>query len=253
MSGHESTVPIEEFIKALTTQLDHAQTAMAVKAKNLDLPLTFAVKDLSLDLRAHVEVVRSEVRIRPAGPGDKDTSLVKLSLTTITKPMIEENALPLSVDDADPSIKEAVGDDLSDEEQRRLEWAGVRTVGQLRRVRESGAERTLERVASLPVDRLRRALQRASTPFIANVSTEAAPRGGDDGPAVPLLRIRGHNLMERSAPRVTIAGDPVRVMRASPREVLVAPEAHQLSGTLRLETDGPSSGAVAFELGEEPR
>ena len=66
MSNGDTGVPIEQFIQALQTQLDRAQTAMAMKAENLDLPLTFAVKDLSLDLRTHVEIVRSEVRIRPA-------------------------------------------------------------------------------------------------------------------------------------------------------------------------------------------
>jgi len=56
MSDAKGGVPIEQFIQALTTQLDRAQNAMALKAENLDLPLTFAVKDLSLDLRTHVEV-----------------------------------------------------------------------------------------------------------------------------------------------------------------------------------------------------
>src|SRR6185503_8238134 len=120
MSNGDQGVPIEQFIQALQTQLDRAQTAMAIKAENLDLPLTFAVKDLSLDLRTHVEVVRSEVRIRPAGPGDRDASMLHLALTTITRPMIKENAKPMSLErDDEPTLKEAVGDQLSDEEQKR--------------------------------------------------------------------------------------------------------------------------------------
>ena len=63
----EATLPLEHFIQAVQSQLDNAQTAMAVKARNLNLPLTFAIKDVSLDLRAHVEFSRSEIRIRPAG------------------------------------------------------------------------------------------------------------------------------------------------------------------------------------------
>src|SRR6185369_2147913 len=121
MSNGNTAVPIEQFIQALQTQLDRAQSAMALKAENLDLPLTFAVKDLSLDLRTHIEVVRSEVRIRPAGPGEKDASTLHLALTTITRPMIKENAKPLSIDTDEPSLKEAVGDGLTDEEQKRLE------------------------------------------------------------------------------------------------------------------------------------
>src|SRR6516162_856000 len=106
MNGNDAGLPLEQFIQALQTQLDHAQAAMALKAQNMNLPLTFAVKDISLDLRAHVEMVRSEVRIRPAGAGDRDTSLLRLSLSTITRPMIEENAPPVIVDRDGPSLKE---------------------------------------------------------------------------------------------------------------------------------------------------
>src|SRR6185503_5085908 len=137
MSNGDNSVPIERFIQALQTQLDRAQAAMALKAENLDLPLTFAVKDLSLDLRTHVEVVRSEVHIRPAGPGDRDASTLHLALTTITRPMIKENAKSMSIDPDEPSLKEAVGDQLTDEEQKRLEWAGVHTVAQLKKITDS--------------------------------------------------------------------------------------------------------------------
>src|SRR5947209_8510792 len=156
MSNGAGSVPIEQFIQALTTQLDRAQSAMAMKAENLDLPLTFAVKDLSLDLRTHIDVVKSQVHIRPAGPGDKDASTLHLALTTITKPMIRENARTLAAAPDEATIKERMGDELTDDEQTRLEWAGVQTVSQLRKLTQSGGGRDLERVASLPVDRLKR-------------------------------------------------------------------------------------------------
>ena len=44
-------------MQALQAQLDRAQRAMHMKAKNLNLPLTFAVKDIAIDLRTHVEIV----------------------------------------------------------------------------------------------------------------------------------------------------------------------------------------------------
>ena len=74
----EGTLPLEHFIQAVQRQLDNAQTAMAVKAKSFNLPLTFAIKDITLDLRAHVEFARSEIRIRPAGPSDADASVFHL-------------------------------------------------------------------------------------------------------------------------------------------------------------------------------
>src|SRR4051794_3442578 len=97
-------LPLEQFIQALTSQLDRAQNTLALKAR-AGLPLTFAVKELSLDLRTHVEMVGSVVRLRPAGPGDVDASTVHLSLTTITRPMIEENTMALAAASDEPTIK----------------------------------------------------------------------------------------------------------------------------------------------------
>jgi hypothetical protein len=253
------TLPIELFIQALTTQLDHAQTAMAVKAQNLNLPLTFAVKDLSLDLRTHVEFVQSEVRIRPAGPGDHDASTIRLSLTTITKPMIEENAPIPAVPKDEPALRDVVGNALSEEEQRRLEWAGVQTASQLRRFQEGGGERMLERVANLPVDRLRVALARASEPVITDVGP-AFPEGGNgttggggevDPPVnvPPWMRIRGRNLHTGPIPRVTIGGEAASVLLAHDSELLVAPGPHQLSGEVVVDPGNGRVATRAFDLG----
>jgi hypothetical protein len=41
----------------------------------------------------------------------------------------------------------------------------------------------------------------------------------------------GHGL-----PRVSLGGQSVNVLEASDREILIAPEAHQFSGTLSIET-----------------
>jgi len=246
MSNGEKAVPIEQFIQALQTQLDRAQTAMAVKAENLDLPLTFAVKDLSLDLRTHVEIVKSEVRIRPAGPADTEASTLHLALTTITRPMIKENAKTMSLDPDEPSLKEAVGDQLTDEEQKRLEWAGVHSISQLRKLADSGAGKEVERVADLPVDRLRLALLRASRPFVASVETH----DGVDGEAIdPLVRLRGRNLMRNNLlPRVSLAGQPVNVMAANDREIVIAPSADQLSGMLSIETEPGQITEMSIDL-----
>jgi hypothetical protein len=251
MSTPANGVPIEQFIQALTTQLDRAQTAMALKAENLDLPLTFALKDLSLDLRTHVDVVKSEVHIRPASAGEADASTLHLALTTITKPMIRENAKPLTVAPGDATIKEQLGGELTEDEQKRLEWAGVQTVSQLRKITQSGADKEVERVANLPVDRLRRALQRASQPSISSVESLALP--GTDG-VPPLIRIRGRNLAAGGPPRVSIGGEAVTVLKADAEEIFVAPQAHQLAGMLSIDnnSDYRAELPVNFSAPREP-
>jgi hypothetical protein len=243
VNGKEQGMPIEQFIQALTTQLDHAQSAMAVKANNLNLPLTFAVKDIALDLRTHVDFVRSEVRIRPAGPGEQDASTLRLALTTITRPMIEENAPLPDQDDGEPALRDVI-DGLTDEEEKRLEWVGVRSVSQLRRAQQAGNEKAVERGASLPVERLRQALARAAQPMVRDVTHAGAARP-DYG---QLLRVRGRNLVSVGQPRVTIGGEPVRVVEATAQELLVEPLAHQLSGTLVVETEPGARAHSTFDL-----
>ena len=65
---------------------------------------------------------------------------LKLALTTITKPMIEENAVDYKAEEPKFSIREALGDTMTDEEQRRLAamiWA-------VDRVLADGGELVLE-------------------------------------------------------------------------------------------------------------
>jgi hypothetical protein len=232
------SVPIENFIKALTSQLDVAQETMRVKA-SVGYPLTFAVKDLSLELRAHVEVRDDVVRIRPAGPGDADASVLHLALTTITKPAIEENTRDTAVDADTPTIKEVLGDQISEDEQRRLEWAGIRNVSQLRDVHRGGGEQSLERISQLPVDRLRAALARASQPLVRSVE-----RPGGDG----LLRIRGLNLAGDGALDVLVGGERATVLQASDTELVVRPAAPLTAGTLELRSVAGDVTEAAFDL-----
>lgn len=244
MNDAKTGVPIEQFIQALTTQLDRAQNAMAMKAENLDLPLTFAVKDLSLDLRAHVDVVKSEVRIRPAGPADQTASTLHLTLTTITRPMIRENAKSLSFDESQTQLNDA---DLTDEEQTRLEWAGIHTIDQLQKLSDTGKGKEVERVASLPVDRLRQALARASVPQVHRIEPSGMAQGLEaDG--IPYLRVQGKNLMRNGPPRVSISGQSISVLKATNQELLIAPAAHQLAGTLVVETGPDGRTEAAFDL-----
>lgn len=242
----EATLPLEHFIQAVQSQLDNAQTAMAVKARNLNLPLTFAIRDITLDLRAHVEFSRSEIRIRPASSTDKEASVFHLVFTAITRPMIEENAIAFSEDPEDQSIDE-LKDELSDEERRRLEWVGVRTVSKLREVEAQGGSRTVGRVVNLPVDRLRRALERASSPLVEHVTPIQTP-GHEAGDLANLLRIRGRHLVRDGVPRVTVAGEAVGVVRASDSEIVIAPQKHQMHGNLTVEPGPELASTLAFDL-----
>jgi hypothetical protein len=224
-------LPIEQFIQALASQLDAVQEAMAVKL-DAGLPLTFAVKDLSLDLRAYIEMAGSAVHIRPAGPTDTAASTLRLSLTSITAPMIKENTRSLSADAGQPTLKEVLGDDMTEEDRRRLEWAGIRSVSQLREVQRSAGPEVIGRVSHVPVERLRMALENAGRPRIRDVFAVIGPEPGPPG-----LRIRGDNLVSELPAQVRISGREARVRLATPTELVVEAPDGLLAGSLEIETE----------------
>lgn len=243
----DATLRLEDFIQAVQSQLDNAQAAMTIKARNLDLPLTFAIKDINLDLRAHVEFTNSEIRIRPAAAGEKEASVFHLVFTAITRPAIEENAISLSTDPDDQSLDE-LGDELTTDERKRLEWAGVRTIKQFQQAEERGAVHTIGRVTNLPVERLRQALERASTPSI-DLIEPIPPSAEGDRELPPLLRVTGRNLVRKGAsPQVRIADRPISVLRSAPTELLLAPDDDQWAGELALGPSTAVSAAMAFDL-----
>lgn len=248
MSDQSATLPLEHFIQAVQSQLDKAQAAMAMKARNLNLPLTFAIKDITLDLRAHVEFARNEIRIRPAGPADTQASMFHLVFTAITRPMIEENATTLSDDPEARQIDELKDDSLTEENRRQLEWIGVRTVDKLQEMDSKGGVGAIGRVTGLPVDRLRQALARASAPALEHVTpVEPEISGGKH----QFLRVRGHNLMGapgQGSPRVMMGNTPVAVIKASARELLLAPQAHQWAGELSVSHGEGTAASLAFDL-----
>lgn len=242
-----ATLRLEDFIQAVQSQLDNAQSAMAMKARNLNLPLTFAIKDINLDLRAHVEFINSEIRIRPAGADEKEASVFHLVFTVITRPAIEENAVSFAEDPDDQSLEELDGD-LTPDERKRLEWAGVRTVKQFQDAHDRGTVSTIGRVTNLPVERLRKALERASTPLVHRVEPVSLEEE-DDQSGPPMIRISGRNLVRKGLfPKVRIDGKPVSILKSSPGELLISPTADQWSGELSVEAAPKSALAMSFDL-----
>lgn len=215
----DSGVPLDLFIQALTEQLDKAQASMAIKARIARMPLTFAVKDVSIDLRAFVQMVDEEVFLRPAGPGESDASTIKLALTTITKAMVEENAVDFKAEDPKFNLKQALGDGISDDEQRRLERIGVRTITQLNELKTTAGTDVIARLSRMPVNRLQQAMLRAAAPRVTRVD-----RSGPN----ERVHLNAPGLRAGRLPLVRANGIPVPVVSASDGEIVLAPMAVQL-------------------------
>jgi len=229
----EAGVPLDLFIQALTEQLDKAQASMAIKARLGKLPLTFAVKDIEIDVRAFVQMVDDEVYLRPAGPGEAEASTIRLALTTITKAMVDENAVDFKAEDMKFSLKEALGDQFSDDEQRKLERIGVRTVQQLNELKSTAGADVIARLARMPVNRLQQALMRAAAPRVTRVDPPADDAGGR---AASRVHVAAPGLARRGRlPLVRAAGRDVPVVEADDEAIVLAPLASQLGCEAELD------------------
>jgi len=262
---------VEDFLDAVSAQLDHTQDALAAKAKVR--PLMFALRHFAVDLQVFVSMdADGNVRLRSAAPGETGASTLKLEFTTITRPMVEENTVSLAMTQA-PSLTE-VG--LKPNEQRALERVGVRTVAQLQTLRASGAG--VDGIARLtaglvPADRLREALRRGRPTIGGILPTPAVPPRpaappvpGVQAPApvvrVPpgtrRLQVVGSNLLAGTgAPTVRLNGQPLEHAESSDRQLEVELPDELHSGALdvdlgdgelvryHLHVDQDGDGAVA--------
>lgn len=235
---------VEEFIDAITVQLDRVQDALRLKAVNR--PLTYAVKDFSLDLQVFVEMDASgSIRFRTSGPNEAGASTVHLGFTTITKPMIEENAISMAATRS-PSLQQM---GLTEDEQHRLERLGVRNSAQLRALHQSAGISAISRFAELPIDRLRQALAlgkpslKRVTPSVSEPAPAPAapPLERPDGqvirvaPGTRFLHMEGANLVSHEgAARVRLNQRELDVTHADEDHVIVQMPQRLEGGTLEV-------------------
>lgn len=244
----DASFPVEDFLEAITSQLDRTQDALRLKAVNR--PLTYAIRDFSLDLRVFVDVDDDgRVRFRNSGPNEAGASTVTIGFTTITRPMIEENTITLA-EVQGPSLDD-IG--LQPDEQRRLEKLGVRNAAQLKRLNSSSGEGAVAKFADLPVNRLRAALQ-ASRPTVDRVGDDSsAGRASrrDVDVAVPRdtrrLRLEGSNLRNLGrAGTASLDGNAVPIVSDADDHVVI--DLGGLEPRGRLEIDTGDGDVLAFQL-----
>lgn len=257
---------VEDFVQSITAQLDRVQDVLRLKAQTR--PLTYALKDFSLDLNVFVDMDgEGNVRLRASGPNETGASVVHLGFTTITKPMIEENTVTLALT-ASPTLDEL---GLEREEQRRLAQLGVRNAAQLQQLRQSTGTTTIARFTGVPVDRLRRAMN-LGRPFVRDVQPERPPATTEPQPQPTTTRppttrppvlerppiVERPPVVERPSagekpplrrPRVTVKPEPAvpPAVRAELPPLHVAPDTRRLrlSGGNLISPSGPPVARLA--------
>ena len=185
--------PVEDFLEAITSQLDRTQDAL--RLKSINRPLTYAIRDFSMELKVFVQLTPDgTVIFQPAASDDAGASVVHIGFTTVNRTMVDENAVSLSAVNS-PTLDEL---GLDQEEQRKLARLGVRNAEQLDELKRRTSESTVSRYSGLPVSRLRQALAqgqpvvRTVRPLPAEPATTspAPPMAGPPLPSAPGLRPR---------------------------------------------------------------
>ncbi len=221
------SVPIEDFLQSLGSQLDRAQDSLALKVR-AGRRLTWALKDISLDLQVFVEHdPRGRVTWRHAGPNEQGASRINLTFTTITKPMVEENTSeleedPRGLDDLRLQAK------LTEADTKQLEWMGIRTVGQFRRLSQETDPRAVQAVSGIPIDRLTALLQASAQPMLSRSEIV------NDHDGTPLVRLYGANLSDGNHPEVRLNGEAMEVVESRPHRLVVRPMAHHRDGPVEV-------------------
>jgi hypothetical protein len=273
----EGSFLVEEFINAITTQLDRVQDSLRLKAVNR--PLTYALKDIALDLQVFVDVdQQGNVRFRSSAPNEAGASTIRLGFTTITRPMIEENTVSLAMTRS-PNLDEM---GLDEGERRRLEQFGVRNAAQLQNLGKQTGTTSVSRLTGIPIERLRGMLT-LGKPNVATVTPHKPPRSTPppvstppkqttkppirpglpgarpiqhDQPKikVPLgtrrLDLMGNNLLgEKGVPEVRLNNKPLSVMEADEDRLVVEIPDESLSGGLEIRL--PDGEQIFYELSFE--
>lgn len=246
--------PVEDFLEAITNQLDRTQDAL--RLKSVTRPLTYAIRDFSMELRVYVELTPDgRVLFRPSAADDAGASVVHIGFTTVNRTMIEENTVSLSAVRS-PTLDEL---GLDKEERRQLERLGVRNAAQLDQLKRTTGESTVARYSGLPVSRLRQAMAQGR-PSVATVTPVPVSRWdvttSDAVPSTPAVPVTA----------VPVAGPPLTAPVGTPPDrVQIPPRTRRLlvagprldETTQRARLAGrplevhPVDGGVEVDLGEQ--
>src|SRR2546423_14570606 len=105
MANDNKTWSLEDFIDSLVVELDKTRETLAIKAINM--PLSYSVRDMTLDLNIFPSYDGDQVKFVTAQPGQQGASKVTIQLGSITDQQVRATTkLPgikndIKIDDID--------------------------------------------------------------------------------------------------------------------------------------------------------
>jgi hypothetical protein len=210
---------LESFVDALVMELDKAREKLAFKAINR--PLTYSVKDMSMDLQIFPTYDGSHVQFVSAKPGEQGASKISLQLASITDQQVRVTSkLPDKKDDISLD-KMGVDDDT----KKSLRSIGVTSIRDLEEIDNKNID--LQKVIPKSVDftnlsNLIAKSKHSQFPPKVNKVSLSMSRATND----PVIVLEGQNLYRQQAfqPVAVLDNKLVTVLKATESEIHIALE-----------------------------
>src|SRR5262249_53572523 len=186
MAAQNSSWGLEEFIDSLVIELDKTRETLAVKAINK--PLSYSVKELSLDVNAFPSYDGDGVKFVTAQPGQEGASKVTIQLGSITDQQVRATSKVPSAT-ADVPLEEVK---VPKTTQKTLRKLGIGSVNDLKAVQQKNVD--LRRVSDSDIDytdlanQIEKSRRGAYPPAVRGVSLSM------DEESRPCLTVTGANL-----------------------------------------------------------
>jgi hypothetical protein len=186
MKNENTPWVLEEFIDSLVIELDKTRETLAVKAINK--PLSYSVKELSIDLNAFPTYDGDEVKFTTALPGQSGASKLTIQLGSITDQQVRATSKPPS-SHGDIKIDEIPVPATTKKSLRKL---GVNSVDDLKKIESKNVD--LKKATDDEIDysgllnQIQKAQRDNNPPAINRVSMSM-----EDG-GQPCLTVEGKNL-----------------------------------------------------------
>jgi len=206
---------LESFLDSLIVELDRARETLAVKAINK--PLTYAVKDVNLEMQLFPSFDGNNVRFITAQPGQEGASKIAIQLGSITDQQIRKTTKgPTTTEDV--SIE--VIDEIDDATKKELRKIGVTSVNDLDKIKKRNVD--IEKISKKKVNYgklanlLNKARRTNNPPEIKNVNFNISRSG-------TMMQVEGKNLIldHQYNPVAVVNGKLVALKEATKDQLVI--------------------------------
>ena len=210
---------LEDFVDSLVVELDKTRETLAVKAINK--PLSYSVKEVSLDVNAFPTYADGSVRFVTAQPGEEGSSRLSIQLNSITDQQVRASTKARG----DAPVADRL--EVDEPTRTKLRRIGVNSLEDLKELQSRKVDLGAATDSEIDYSEVARKIQQSrrskDAPVIDGVSMSQS-----DGQAVLLLEGRNLSVDPSFEPVVVVNGRLVDVLSRGPAHL-----------SLRLEEENP--------------